>query len=244
VNLEFDRIEDELTTENNKLKQAIFDSRKQIESEQESFENELKGRDDAIWKLNQEIQALQNRLIEEIKNYQSKEEKIYSEKEEERRRLESLIEIARNELKNEIKGRDAEIHRLNSELKDSLNERNSLRDKIQILKSEHINSLKELDLLKDNIDRLNQQLDSAEKLVRELTCSRNEQEEKITYLIGVLRHIQNRFVYRLYKRFVYRFKRIFFQRPWLIFLFFLNFFTNAYMSKLNKKHGSKIFPAQ
>jgi len=180
---------------------------------------EVEGMRQALGKKNEEIRDLDKDLTK-IQDQMVKEaEKHDLEKDELRTKSET-----------EIKGRDQEIYRLNSELKSYHNELTVLR--------------KELTETKKHLDSSRRELASLREIESQLRNSLHVSEENVEYLQGVLRSIQNRFPYRLYKVISYRSRRLFVQYPRLMWLFMINFFTNTYMSRWCKKKGTRIFPAQ
>ena len=87
-------------------------------------------------------------------------------------------------------------------------------------------------------------LRSLREIELQLRSRLHESNEKVKYAQGVFKSIQNRFPYRLYKVFSYRSRRILIQYPRFLWLFTVNFLTNAYMSRWCRKKGRPIFPAQ
>ena len=236
VSLEFDRIEEELEEENRKNKDALVQKDHELNILREKNQDNLKGRDQEIGRLNQECHKFRDHLAstQEAKNQLEGEMRdklgIWQEEIESRDETIGRLDSEVNTLNGKIQERDEAISRLNVEKAGLLKLKNGLEGDAFLYKQEIISFREAIAERGGEIDDLRNALDRA--------------SEKAKHMDGVLRSIQNRFLYKLYKHATYRSKRLFLQYPRLLYLLIVNILTNTYMSRWCKKHRTKIFPAQ
>jgi chromosome segregation ATPase len=206
----------------------------------------MKSREDRISELTSELIKRENKLailaetIEKLNNALSDLKSSES-------RYNQVIQDQKSQLNvnsDKIQARDKSIYQLNETIK-TLQEKISENNNVISMRDTQIFDLnQEVEELRGNYEnsiKLNVDQQAQKQAIgHEL----HKKGEEIRHLQGVLNSIQNRWLYRLYKLFTYRMKRLFFQYPKLFYLILINFMTNAYMSRLAKKHGEKIFPAQ
>ena len=194
VSLEFDRIEDELEQKNQRNKETLRETGRQLAALQEKHHGDLEGRDKEIWRLNQGIHKFRDQL---------------------------------EALQDEKHKQEVETRELHAKWQTDLQEKR-----------------KTIDLLNSEVNALNDQLGARDENIRRLTNSLEDASDRLTYMDGVLKSIQNRLTYRLYKRTTYRLRRWVVQYPKLFYLLILNIFTNTYMSRWCGRKKTRIFPGQ
>lgn len=155
------------------------------------------------------------------------------------------IEEIRASHEREMKRKDEEKANLNRELNKLQDQLNEETEKHKIEKEELRLKLEtENQKWVEKVEAQEEKLTSLCEIEIQLRNRLHESDEKVKYVQGVLKSIQNRFPYRLYKVVSFRFRRILMQYPRLLWLFVVNFLTNAYMSRWCRKKGRRIFPAQ
>ncbi|OQY14604.1 MAG: hypothetical protein B6I30_00050 [Desulfobacteraceae bacterium 4572_187] len=155
------------------------------------------------------------------------------------------MEKAFGERTRELETRDEEIAGLKEELK---NNQDSMiaAAKENIIEKETLraNFEKKSEVWMGQISNLREKLTGLDQIEAQLRNDLHASMERGQHLQGVLRSVQERFPYRVYKVVSYRLRRLFLQYPTLIWLFMANFFSNAHMSRWCKKKGIRIFPGQ
>ena len=225
VSLEFDRIEEELEEENRKNRDVLIQKDHELNTLRENVQDGLKGRDQEIGRLNQECHKFRDRL--------------------------ASTQEAKNRLEGEIESRDETIGRLNSEvntLNGGIQERDETISRLNVEKSGLLKLKNGLEgdafHYKQEIRSFRETISERDGDIDDLRNALDKASEHAKYMDGVLMSIQNRFLYRLYKRLIYRSIRLFLQYPRLLYLLIVNILTNVYTSRWCKKHKAKIFPAQ
>jgi len=236
---EKDKIYKEKEEERKKFKAQLQNVRRVLKEENEA-------RDKEIFRLNSELQislTKQNQLNQEAVQFQqqldSLKAKLHSsgnlieQLTNERKKLQKL----ENQLREVINDQEAQIESYRGAVTDRDTEVNRLRE----IECQLREALKQKE---GELDHSHGVLSERNEEIKGLTNRIHIEKEKVKHLQGVLTSIQNRFLYKLYIILKYRLKRLFIQYPRLFYLFIVNFTTNAYMSRWNKKHNTRIFPGQ
>jgi glycosyltransferase involved in cell wall biosynthesis/peptidoglycan hydrolase CwlO-like protein len=163
--LEFDRIEEELESENQRIKGELVERNQQIESLKHHLEDEVHKRDQEIWSLNKEIRGLENRLVEEIKGHTAEKETL-------RNSMEGEIRNIQNVALEKTTHLDGEIYRLNQEI------RNLMDEKAQLTEASA--------RYKDRLEELEGEARSREMQMGRLNETVQGQEAQIADLHGLL----------------------------------------------------------
>ena len=155
------------------------------------------------------------------------------------------MEMAFGEKTRELQNRDEEIAGLKEELKTNQDSMIAAAKENDIEK-EALNAdfEKKYEVWMGQISNLKKKLTELDKVEAQLRNDLHASMENSQHLQGVLRSLQERYPYRVYKVLSYRLRRLFLQYPTLIWLFMANFFSNAHMSRWCKKKGIRIFPGQ
>ena len=191
--------------------------------------------------------ALREEELSRLKEVIAKYDDSLTRKEEELSQMKEVVA----EYDKSLAQREEELSQLKEEIteyNDSLNQRNNqllqLKNEIEKVRESFAKRNKELSGLNNELEKHRQGIFYRDEEIDRIRNNLNVATELVKHLEGVLRSIQNRFPYRLYKLVQYKCKRLFRQYPQFFYLFILNIITNFYLSRLHKKKGVRIFPAQ